>query len=309
MFDLRFEQNQFAESDPHLIALWIQGILEGAGIEQVYFADTTVDPPKGATHQTAPRLIFGYDGHHDNLFACQGETVEVALERGSALFLPPHSWNVPTSRRALKMYSFVAKIDCTRFVNTTWDGDPSHRADVRFYHTPGRFGSVFHHLLHALLSLGRDPDPGQTGCLALNALLQQIRKELLRLSIRSDSVSYRHIRSIISYLEENYAKTINLQSAADHFNLHPNHISRLFQQNGGETFTQRLTQLRIDAAKSLLSNYSVTVDEAAQRCGFRDAGYFRKVFSRHIGQSPSQFRTAARRAKIPQPSDSQAVED
>lgn len=216
--------------------------------------------------------------------------MEVALTRGSALFLSPHAWNLPVSRRPLSMYSFVAYNERVRFVNTSWDGNTSHQATIRFHYAPGQFSSVFYHMIHSLLALSRDPDPRQTDCLAMNALLHQMRKELLRLSMRPEPASARHIRSILSYLEDNYAKPINLQSVAERFKLHPNHISRLFQQDGGETFTQRLTQLRVEAAKALLGNYSITVEDAAQRCGFRDAGYFRKVFTRHVGVSPSQYR-------------------
>jgi len=292
VFDIRSQKTLAAKSDPRVVAQWMQRIIDDGGIVSVHFADTSVDPPKGSNLQPMPRIIFGNEGHHDNLFARRGSIAEVALTRGQALVLPPHAWNMPQSKRPLSMVALVQHPDFVRFVKTDWDGNESHLAASSYYHSPGIFGRAFHHLLQSLVALGQTQDPKPTDRLATNAFIHQARKELLNIGVITQSPSEGHLQCIISYLDDNYTSPINLKSVSQRFQLHPNHISRLFQQRGGETFTQHLTRLRVEGAKALLRNYSVTIDEAAQRCGFSDAGYFRKVFTRLAGVSPSQYRAA-----------------
>lgn len=48
---------------------------------------------------------------------------------------------------------------------------------------------------------------------------------------------------------------------------------------------------RLNRAKSLLLQNEMQVSEISEACGFSDVKYFREVFRKHFGMSPSQFRT------------------
>jgi two-component system response regulator YesN len=50
--------------------------------------------------------------------------------------------------------------------------------------------------------------------------------------------------------------------------------------------------VRIDKAKLLLADRSLTVDAVAERVGFEDPKYFARVFKDHAGMSPSGYRRA-----------------
>lgn len=47
---------------------------------------------------------------------------------------------------------------------------------------------------------------------------------------------------------------------------------------------------RLNRAKSLLLQNEMQVSEISEACGFSDVKYFREVFRRHFGMTPSQFR-------------------
>ncbi len=47
---------------------------------------------------------------------------------------------------------------------------------------------------------------------------------------------------------------------------------------------------RIAKAKSLLDNTRLTINDISDRCGFSDVKYFRDVFKKNVGVSPSQYR-------------------
>ncbi len=60
----------------------------------------------------------------------------------------------------------------------------------------------------------------------------------------------------------------------------------MFRTHGSVNFSDYLTYVRIDRAKFLLKIYKLGVEEMAWQCGYRDAGYFCRVFKR----SPGDYR-------------------
>ena len=56
--------------------------------------------------------------------------------------------------------------------------------------------------------------------------------------------------------------------------------------------------MRIRTAKTLLSNYGVTIKEAAFSCGFSDEKYFMKVFKNLEGITPAQYKKSFGRKNI-----------
>lgn len=58
-----------------------------------------------------------------------------------------------------------------------------------------------------------------------------------------------------------------------------------------------ILQVKLSNAKKLLSNESKTIGEIATECGIYDVNYFSRVFKRHTGFTPTQFR------RLPQTND------
>ncbi|MFD2878355.1 helix-turn-helix transcriptional regulator [Paenibacillus rhizoplanae] len=56
------------------------------------------------------------------------------------------------------------------------------------------------------------------------------------------------------------------------------------------TFTEYLLRLRLDKAKELLQDGDRKISTIALSVGFRDAGYFTRVFKRETGLAPEEFR-------------------
>lgn len=67
-------------------------------------------------------------------------------------------------------------------------------------------------------------------------------------------------------------------------------IFRLFNEYIGVTPYAYLQRQRMEKAKYMLKNSSVSIKEIAEKLGFRNALYFSTVFSRSVGMSPSSFR-------------------
>jgi len=55
-----------------------------------------------------------------------------------------------------------------------------------------------------------------------------------------------------------------------------------------------LNERRLQTACHLLASTSETVSEIAETCGFASPFYFSRVFRRHFGQSPINYRKTQR---------------
>lgn len=95
---------------------------------------------------------------------------------------------------------------------------------------------------------------------------------------------------VLDYVNKHYFEEISVQSISQKFNVNPNYISQLFKKEKGVTFTEYLTELRINYACRLLSTTTVTVTEIAEKTGFSDYYYFTRVFKKVTGKTPSVFR-------------------
>ena len=65
---------------------------------------------------------------------------------------------------------------------------------------------------------------------------------------------------------------------------------RRFKQATGDSPLAYLQKLRIAAAKRLLESDHRTIQEISDAVGYQDAAFFRQLFERHTGVSPSAYR-------------------
>ena len=111
----------------------------------------------------------------------------------------------------------------------------------------------------------------------------------------SDSMKYtdsktRFIRFAYRFIEHHYREDVSLLEAAKNIGLSESYLSRIFKEKTGITFVEALKHHRIKTAKTLLPDPSLRIDEIAHMCGFRDSGYFCRVFKKFTGMTPGAYR-------------------
>ncbi|WP_026930413.1 GlxA family transcriptional regulator [Glycomyces tenuis] len=87
-------------------------------------------------------------------------------------------------------------------------------------------------------------------------------------------------------------RAISLEELARHAKVSPRTLTRRFTAETGVTPFQWLLQQRLHRARELLESTGFTVDQVARRSGFGTAESLRQHMARHVGLTPSAYRSA-----------------
>ena len=88
------------------------------------------------------------------------------------------------------------------------------------------------------------------------------------------------------YMEED----LSLVSLSGMLDVSPNHLSACIKKYAGETFINTLIGKRMEAARELLVNSTMKIQNIAKKCGYTDQHYFSYCFKKYCGESPNAMR-------------------
>jgi two-component system response regulator YesN len=89
---------------------------------------------------------------------------------------------------------------------------------------------------------------------------------------------------------ENIDRGISLSTVSDLIFMNKNYVSETFKQKTGIPFTEYLTMVKMERAKKLIVDGRLKIYEIAEILGFKDIEYFSKLFRKHIGSSPTEYK-------------------
>jgi two-component system response regulator YesN len=99
------------------------------------------------------------------------------------------------------------------------------------------------------------------------------------------------IERIKRIISERYSEELTIADLAAEIYLSPNYLCLLFKQEVGQTINDYLTEVRMSVAKKLLEDPANKIYHVCSQVGFTDTSYFTKLFKRHVGVTPSHYRT------------------
>lgn len=100
---------------------------------------------------------------------------------------------------------------------------------------------------------------------------------------------------VIRHVRENLAQRVTLAGAAAAADLSPNYLAHLLKKETGKTFTDLVTERRMEKAQELLAHTSLRIAEVAEAVGFEDEAYFARRFRQCFNIAPRQYRAKAAR--------------
>ncbi len=84
--------------------------------------------------------------------------------------------------------------------------------------------------------------------------------------------------------------TLTVAQIAREMHVSANHLSRLFREQFNCSITQYLIRQRMEIIRGMLYDYTLSIAEIAERCGFSNSNYFCRFFRKQTGISPDAFR-------------------
>jgi len=98
------------------------------------------------------------------------------------------------------------------------------------------------------------------------------------------------VAKAIEILKTNYYKDLDLKSVSDQLYISTWHLSKLLKKETGSNFIDILNEIRIEESKKMLLSPQLKVYEIAEKIGYTDVPYFTKLFKKHTGQTPMEFK-------------------
>ncbi len=178
-----------------------------------------------------------------------------------------------------------------RYPNVRFRPEPN----LVFADTAGRIvtagGTTSWHDL-AIHIISRHGSPGEAMRIAKVYLLKwhgegQLPYEtLVRKIPHADSV----VRTCEHWLGENFTDTEAIRHLIERAKVPERTLKRRFKAATGTTLIDYLQNLRVEEAKRLLESGSLPVDEISAEVSYEDPSFFRRLFKRRTGLTPSQYR-------------------
>jgi transcriptional regulator GlxA family with amidase domain len=92
------------------------------------------------------------------------------------------------------------------------------------------------------------------------------------------------------WMEENYSEIKYIDMIAHKISFSPRHFKRRFKKTTGDPPLTYLQRLRVEAAKHRLEATEDTISDITWRVGYDDTNSFRRLFKKHTGFSPKEYR-------------------
>lgn len=100
----------------------------------------------------------------------------------------------------------------------------------------------------------------------------------------------RRIQQISTYVMGHYVHPIALDDIAAEVEMNRSAFCSYFKRTKGMTFSQFVTEYRLNTACELLKHSGKQVSEICYMVGFNDLPHFVRVFTKAMGKSPSKYR-------------------
>lgn len=123
-------------------------------------------------------------------------------------------------------------------------------------------------------------------------MLEDYTRKMRR--VRNTGIYSKKIIQALDYVSDHLHNRILLEDVADHLQMSTAYLSRLFKSEVGMNFIDYVHQKKAEAAANLLRLSKYSDLEISNLLCFSSQSYFIKVFKKHMGITPKEFKKAYR---------------
>ena len=102
--------------------------------------------------------------------------------------------------------------------------------------------------------------------------------------------SVRPVRLAKQYIHNHYQEQITLEEVSDYVGLTPAYFSVMFKKETEIGFAKYLINERIEGAKDLLRESTLSVAAICRKVGYNDPKHFTRLFEKNVGVKPAVYR-------------------
>jgi AraC-like DNA-binding protein len=125
----------------------------------------------------------------------------------------------------------------------------------------------------------------------MNEMLSAYCKLVQKHSIKK----YSHpVQKAIMLIDYDLSAPLTLSTIATAQGLSEGYLAKVFKKETGKTVCEYVRDKRMKHAEHLLSTTRLQIQTIALHCGFVDLQYFSRLFKRHVGKTPKEYRQARR---------------
>ena len=131
-------------------------------------------------------------------------------------------------------------------------------------------------------------------CVTVNALFTCLLDFMLTkvnqmIALREED-SVRPVRLAKQYIHNHYQEQITLEEVSDYVGLTPAYFSVMFKKETEIGFAKYLINERIEGAKDLLRESTLSVADICRKVGYNDPKHFTRLFEKNVGVKPAVYR-------------------
>lgn len=120
-------------------------------------------------------------------------------------------------------------------------------------------------------------------------LLQYYCTQQVMLPTYTGGLSKLKLQQVIDYIHDYLDRDLSLNELAAIVQISPHYFSQLFKQSMGVSPHQYVIRCRVDRAKDLLMQGTLTISDVARVVGFVDQSHLHRHFKRFVGMTPKAF--------------------
>jgi AraC-like DNA-binding protein len=127
----------------------------------------------------------------------------------------------------------------------------------------------------------------------VNAIITVVARNIaLKLPKNIKETTGEMVLEILHYIQENIydPKQLKANVISEHFNISLHYLGKYFKKQTGETLQEYISNYKLRLIEARLLNSDMRINEIADELHFSDESHLNKVFRKHKGINPSEFR-------------------
>lgn len=128
-----------------------------------------------------------------------------------------------------------------------------------------------------------------------SAYLTSCLWKLMAVLLEKETPKEGYVEKALNCMHSEYSRGITIQEIAGRLGLDRSYFSGIFSRQMGSSPSEYLINLRLQKAAALMTVYGENPSTAARSVGYEDLYHFSKIFKKHYGVSPREYKKNAGR--------------